>query len=32
MKSVSSTLSKDKMLNDYAKAEQIKSRISKYAL
>ncbi len=32
MKSVSSTLSKDRMLNDYAKAEKIKTRITKYAL
>lgn len=32
MKSVSSNLSKDRMLNDYAKAEKIKTRITKYAL
>jgi hypothetical protein len=32
MRSVSSNLSKDRLLNDYAKAEKIKSRISKYAL
>ena len=32
MRSVSSNLSKDRMLNDYAKAEKIKSRITKYAM
>jgi len=31
MKSVSSTLSKDRMMNDYAKAQRIKERITKYA-
>ena len=31
MKSVSSTLSKDKMMDEYYKAQQIKSRITKYA-
>lgn len=32
MKSVSSSLSKDRMLDDYAKAQKIKSRITKYAV
>lgn len=32
MRSVSSNLSKDRLLSDYAKAEKIKSRITKYAL
>jgi hypothetical protein len=31
MKSVSSTLSKDRMMNDYVRAQRIKERISKYA-
>lgn len=31
MKSVSSTLSKDRMMNDYVKAQRIKERITKYA-
>lgn len=31
MKSVSSTLSRDRMLDDFYKAQQIKSRITKYA-
>ena len=31
MKAVSSTLSKDRMLNDYAKAQKIRDRIAKYA-
>ena len=31
MKSVSSTLSKDRMMSDYVKAQRIKERITKYA-
>lgn len=31
MKSVSSSLSKDKLLKDYARSQQIKTRITRYA-
>lgn len=31
MKAVSSTLSRDRMLSDYAKAQKIRDRITKYA-
>ena len=31
MKSVTSSLSKDKLLKDYAKSQQIKTRIARYA-
>ena len=31
MKSVSSTLSKDRMMSDYIRAQRIKERITKYA-
>ena len=31
MRSVSSTLSKDRLMKDYAKSQQIKNRISRYA-
>jgi len=31
MRSVSSTLGKDRLMKDYAKSQQIKNRISRYA-
>jgi len=31
MRSVSSSLNRDKLLKDYAKSQQIKSRITRYA-